>query len=238
MCRHSWSKCGKLHASLIHPKYGLPAADVVRLTTTVEAAPQNRTSKPLKNLLKHGSNMVEHCFSDPLLSFKHQHAKLFQIDSLRWFKETFRGNHGLSYKMYGFPDDFSIPGLINRNRMKHRFAKDISTHRPNCWGAMKSVGLLSPWKPKKTYGGALQTGQSLHVFSLLKRRRQHVEREMAHWLCFLLPAPVTRSAIHSPFSVQCCHRGLWFWTGSFCASHPLNPPSITTTLWIGWQVFL
>ena len=37
---------GKLHASLIHPKYGLPAADVVRLTTTVEAAPQKGLPNP------------------------------------------------------------------------------------------------------------------------------------------------------------------------------------------------
>ena len=80
--------CDSLQRWKLHRKTGLPE------------------SKPLKNRLKHGSNMVEHLFSDPLLSFKHQHAKLFQIDSLRWFKETFRGNHGLSYKMYGFHEIF------------------------------------------------------------------------------------------------------------------------------------
>ena len=32
--------------------------------------------------------------------------------------------------------------------------------------------------------------------------------------------------------------GLRFSTGSSCASHPLKPPSITTTLWVGGQIFL
>lgn len=205
MCEHSWSKCGKLHASLIHPKYGLPAADVVPLTTTVEVAPQNRTSKPLKNRLKHGSNMVEHCFSDPLLSFKHKHAKLFQIDSLRWFKETLKGNHGLSYKMYGFPNDFSIPGLINRNRMKHRFAKDISTHRPNCWAAMKSVSLLSPWSPKKPMGVPFELGNRC-VFSPCSSVGANILKEK--WFigfAFYFLHLWQGQAIHCPFSVQCCH---------------------------------
>ena len=56
-------------------------------------------------------------------------------------------------------------------------------------------------------GVPFELGKSLHVFSLLKRFRQHFEREMSHWLYFLilLPTPVTGTAIRCPFSVRCCH---------------------------------
>ena len=33
---------------------------------------------PLKEWFNHGSNIVEHCFSDPSLSFKHQDTNLSQ----------------------------------------------------------------------------------------------------------------------------------------------------------------
>ena len=35
-------------------------------------------------------------------------------------------------------------------------------------------------------GVPFELGKSLHVFSLLKRFRQHFEREMAHWLYMAL----------------------------------------------------
>ena len=107
--------------------------------------------------------------------------------------------------------------------------------------------------PKVTW---LAWGISLWILSLdsfmcspfplkRRRRRQHLGVD---WVddgsLALLPTTCDKDSISLPiFSAMLSYAawdscGLWFSTGSLCASHPLKPPSITTTLWAGRQIFL